>query len=118
MHDKYMGCAEILALSAQWYWRESSREAQWYNSDCLQPKLPAGGPQLFMNYFCTSHQNNKTEKMLDNENQMHRDVQMYWIYFFMFFLSDFFRYTEVFSEMNLSKKKKHNNNIIINNNNI
>ena len=39
--------------------------------------LHAGGPQLFMKYFRTLHHNNKTQIMLDNENQMHRDVKLY-----------------------------------------
>ena len=36
------------------------------DSDCLHPKLHSGGPELFMKYFCTLHQYNKTEMMLDN----------------------------------------------------
>ena len=42
------------------------------NSDCFQTKLHASGPELFMKYFRALHQNNKTEIMLDNDNQMHR----------------------------------------------
>ena len=86
--------------------RESARKARWYNSDCLQPELPAGGLQLFMKHFRTSQQNNKTEIMLDNENQMRR------IYFF----SDFFSLHKVFLRW-IYLKKKRNNNIINNNNN-
>ena len=39
------------------------------------------------NYFRTLHQYNKAEVMLDNENQMHRDVTTY--FFFMLFQNFF-----------------------------
>ena len=40
------------------------------NSDCLQPKLHASGPELFLKYFCTLHENNKNR---NNEfSMLHR----------------------------------------------
>ena len=37
-------------------------------------------------YFRTVHQYNKTETILDNENQMHRDVTIYSLFYnFQFF---------------------------------
>ena len=53
------------------------------NSNCLHTKLYSGGPH----YFWTLHQYNKTEITLDNENQMHRDVTIY--FFFMLFQNFF-----------------------------
>ena len=75
------------------------------NGDCMFiPVVP--------NYFRTLHQYNKTEIMLDNENQMHRDVT---IYFFFMLFQNFFDTQRCF--LRWIYLKNQNNNIIINNNN-